>query len=60
MWFWYSTQARLEAAERERDARNDRLAGLLRRARDGRVAQVEPLAPRLHFTLRLRQALHHT
>jgi hypothetical protein len=52
MWFWYITQARLEAAEREREARNERLARSLRRA------SVRPDAPREPLLLRLRQAGH--
>ncbi|MGH2467915.1 MAG: hypothetical protein ACRDGL_09345 [Candidatus Limnocylindrales bacterium] len=56
MWFWYITQARLEGAERERVAQQDRLA---RGIRKGRVAQSEPLAPHLQVLLRIRQAVHH-
>jgi hypothetical protein len=53
MWFWYITQARLEAAEREREARNERLARSFQRA------SVRADAPRERFFLRLRQAGHH-
>lgn len=56
MWFWYITQARFDAAERERVARQDRLARALRK---GRVAQSEPLDQRISVLLRLRQAVHH-
>lgn len=56
MWFWYITQARFDAAERERVARQDRLARALRK---GRVAQSEPLEQRISVLLRLRQSVHH-
>lgn len=52
MWFWYITQARLEAAEREREARSERLARSFQRA------SVRPDTPRQPFLLRLRQAGH--
>lgn len=59
MWFWYSTLARLQAADRERDARSDRLVALARKA-DGHVAQREPLPFAVLALLRLRSSFHHT
>lgn len=56
MWFWYITQSRLEAADRERIAREDRLARAARASRSKPSARSDTHE---QFLLRLRQAVHH-
>lgn len=56
MWFWYITQSRLEAADRERIAREDRLARAARASRGKPSARSDTQE---QFLLRLRQAVHH-